>query len=156
MARIAATGEWTFRVQAPIQHVYNFFAEPTLVRELLEGVDSLVSLGDGCVRWVLKEKIEKGIRFQGDYTVMYRGNSVDHVHWHGLAGNMGNEGDVWLTTTADGDTEIRYREMVEPDLPVTSILARLIQPIVERELHAELGAFLTRVKARFGVNDAAP
>lgn len=156
MVRIASTGEWTVRVQAPIQHVYEFFSEPTQVRELLDGVDALVVLGDGRVRWVLKEKTEKGIRFQGDYTVMYQGNSVDHVHWHGVAGNMGNEGDVWLTTTADGATEIRYREMVEPDLPVSSIMARLMRPLVERELRAELGTFLTRVKARFGVNDAGP
>jgi hypothetical protein len=62
---------------------------------------------------------------------------------------MGNEGDVWLTTMADGGTEIRYREMVAPDLPITSIMARLIQPIVARQLRAELETFLDRVRAHF-------
>lgn len=156
MVRIAATGEWTFCVQTSLQHVYKFFAEPAQLCELLDGVDSHAVLGEGRVRWVCKEKIEKGLRFKGDYTVLYQGNGVDHVHWHGLDGNMGNEGDVWLATTPDGGTEIRYREMVAPDLPITAIMARLMQPIVARELRAELGTFLARVKARFGVHHVAP
>jgi uncharacterized membrane protein len=142
-------GEWTFRVPAAIEHVYEFFVEPAQLCELLDGVESIVPVGEGRVRWVLKEKVAKGIRFKGDYTVLYQGNNVDHVHWHSLEGNMGNEGDVWLTATAEGDTEIRYREMVESDLPITPILAKLIKPMVERELRAELEAFLTRVKASF-------
>jgi len=152
MARFAATGEWTFRVPAPIHQVYNFFAEPTEMRDLLDSVESLVLVGEGRFRWVLKEKVEKGIRFQGDYTVLYQGNSVDHVHWQSIEGNMGNEGDVWLLTTEDGNTEIRYREMVEPDLSITPIMAKLLKPMVERELRTELEAFLTRVKARFGAS----
>ena len=28
------------------------------------------------------------------------GAGVDHVHWHGLAGNMGNKGDVWVTSSS--------------------------------------------------------
>jgi hypothetical protein len=63
---------------------------------------------------------------------------------------MGNEGDVWLTLTAEGGTEIRYREVVEPDLPITPIMARLMKPIVARELRAELRNFLDRVRIRFG------
>ena len=156
MVRIAATGDWTFCVQTPIQRVYNFFAKPDHLRELLDGVDTHVLLGEGHVRWVLKEKVERGIRFKGDYTVIYQGNGVDHVHWQCLEGNMGNEGDVWLTTTADGGTEIHYREIVAPDLPITSIMARLVQPIVARELRAELGTFLDRVKAHFEVDHVKP
>lgn len=31
----------------------------------------------------------------------HSGARVDHVHWHGLAGNMGNKGDVWVTSSSE-------------------------------------------------------
>jgi uncharacterized membrane protein len=150
MTRIAATEERVFRVQAPVQQLYDFFTTPEQLRELIEGVDGHEALGKGRVRWVLKEKVDKGIRFKADYTVMYEGNGRDHVWWRFVEGNMGNAGDAWLTATTDGGTKVRYREMVEPDLPLTPLLARLIKPIVERELRGELGHFLERVQDRFG------
>jgi len=150
MARITATEERVFHVKATMQQMYDFFATPSQLCELIEGVDILESLGAGRVRWVLKEKVDKGIRFKADYTVVYEGNGRDYVWWRFVEGNMGNEGDVWLTTTADGGTEVRYREMVAPDLPLTPLLARLIKPIVARELRGELGHFLERVQDRFG------
>jgi uncharacterized membrane protein len=76
MPRIAATEECTFCVKAPIQQVYNFFAEPAQLGELLDSVQTCELLGEGRVRWVLKEKVDKGIRFKGDYTVIYKGNAI--------------------------------------------------------------------------------
>lgn len=152
MVRIAASGEWTFCVPASLPSVYDFFAEPAQLCALLDSVDSYAVLEAGRVRWILKEKVEKGIHFKGDYTVVYEGNGIDHVHWHGIEGNMGGEGDVWLSATPDGGTKIRYRETVAPDLPITALMARLMQPIVARELRTELETFLERVKVLFGVS----
>jgi uncharacterized membrane protein len=150
MARITATEERVFHVKATMEQMYDFFVTPDRLCELLDSVDIHESLGEGRVRWVLKEKIDKGIRFKADYTVVYDGNGQDHIWWRFVGGNMGNTGDAWLTTTISGDTEVRYRETVEPDLPITPLLARLIKSIVERELREELGSFLDRVRDRFG------
>jgi uncharacterized membrane protein len=150
MPPISATEECTFCVKAPIQQVYSFFAEPEQLCELFAGVEAHTLLGEGRVRWVLEEMADKGLRFKADYTVMYDGNGVDHIHWQALEGNMGNVGDVWLNTTVDGGTEIHYCETVAPDLQITPIMARLIKPLVARELRANLRNFLDRVKSRFG------
>jgi uncharacterized membrane protein len=149
MPPISATEESTFRVKASIQQVYRFFINPNQLRELLSSVEVFIPLGNGKARWVLEEMTDKGIRFKADYTVLYEGNGVDHVHWQSLEGNMGNKGDVWLTETADGGTEIRYVEMVAPELQITPIMTRLIKPLVARELRANVKSFLDRVKGRF-------
>jgi len=150
MARITVTEERTFCVTSPIDQVYSFFAAPDQHGELRESLESHELLGKDRVRWVFQEKKKQGLRFQADYTVIYEGNGVDHVHWRFLEGNAGNEGDVWLTPAHDGGTEIHYCELVEPDLPVPPAMARLIEPMVRRELREEIGHFLDRVRDRFG------
>lgn len=150
MARITVTEERTFCVTAPIEQVYSFFAAPDQHGELRESLESHELLGKDRVRWVFQEKKKQGLRFQADYTVIYEGNGVDHVHWRFLEGNAGNEGDVWLTPAHDGGTEIHYCELIEPDLPIPSAMARLIEPMVRRELREEIGHFLDRVRDRFG------
>ena len=59
---------------------------------------------------------------------------------------MGNDGDVWIKPLPDGRSEIHYRESVEPDLPITPLMARLIKPLVARELRREIVHFLDRVR----------
>ena len=94
---------------------------------------------------MLEEKIDKGIRFRADYIVAYDGDGAEHVRWRSVSGNMRNDGDVWIAPLAGGGTQIRYRESVEPDLPITPLLARLITPLVARELRGEIGGFLERL-----------
>jgi hypothetical protein len=66
-----------------------------------------------------------------------------------MASRMRNDGDVWLEPIDGGGTEIRYRESVEPELPITPLLARLITPMVARELRGEIHAFLGRLGEHF-------
>ena len=60
-------------------------------------------------------------------------------------GNLGNAWDVWIRPVAGG-SEVHYRETVEPELPVTALLATLLRPLVARELRKELNHFLDRVQ----------
>ena len=41
------------------------------------------------VRWVLQEKVDKGIRFKADYIVTYEGDGSEHVSWRSLRGTWG-------------------------------------------------------------------
>ena len=70
----------------------------------------------------------------------------DGSTWRSLSGNMGNEGDVAILPAANGGSEIRYRERVEPDLPISSLMAKLIQPLVAREELRNDTAVLDRVE----------
>jgi len=146
MTRIAATEEQVFLVTASPEQAYAFFADLDTLRQATPGVQRCEMLPGGRVRWVLEEKTEKGIRFQADYCVSYDGNGTDHVSCRFVEGNMVNEWDAWITP-APGGSEIRYRETVAPDLPITAGLALLIRPLIARELRQGVQHFLDRVRA---------
>lgn len=148
MTRIAATEERTFVLAAPVESVYAFFADPDRVREEFEDVVVHQPIGPGRVHWRLREKVEKGIRFGPDYVVQFEGNGADQVRWFSVGGNMGNDGEVHLSP-CEGGTEVRYRETIAPDLPLSALMARVFGRVVERELRADLGRFLERVERRF-------
>jgi uncharacterized membrane protein len=149
MVRIAATEERVLTVPASPEAVHAFFSRPESLGEVMASVARCERLPGNHVRWVLEEKVDKGIRFQADYIVAYHGESPEHVYWRSVEGNMRNDGDVWIRPLPDGGTEIRYRESVEPELPITPLLARLIKPILDRELRGEIGGFLERLSERF-------
>jgi uncharacterized membrane protein len=149
VVRIAATEERVLTVQASPATVYAFFSSPQELSRSMASVERCEQLPGNTVRWVLEEKVDKGIRFQADYVVAYEGDGAEHVLWRSVEGNMRNDGDVWIKPLAGGGTEIRYRESVEPELPITPLLATLIKPLVARELRGEINAFLERVHARF-------
>jgi uncharacterized membrane protein len=155
MVRIAATEQRVLNVAASPEEVYAFFSSPETLARAMDSVERCERLPDNRVRWVLAEKVDKGIRFRGDYVVSFEGDGREHICWRSLAGNMRNDGDVWIKPRAGGGTEIQYREHVEPELPITPLLARLISPLVARELRGEINAFLSRVQERFAMSDAA-
>jgi hypothetical protein len=147
MTRIAAIEEQTFIVPASAEESYAFFSDWNKMREALVGVQVCELLPQGQVHWVLEEIAELGIRFQGDYIVSYQGNGTDYVCCRSVSGNMGNEWDVWLRRVKEG-TEIRFRESVEPDLPINAILAFLIKPLVKRKLRENMNSFIEQVRKR--------
>jgi carbon monoxide dehydrogenase subunit G len=145
MTRIAATEEQVFTVAASPERVYAYFTDLDKMRETIPGVERCQQLPDGRVRWVLEEKVDKGIRFRADYVVAYEGNGTDHVCCRSVTGNMANDWDAWIKPVPDG-SEIRYRETVAPDLPITAGLALLIRPLVARELRKDVNRYLDRVR----------
>ena len=152
MTKIAATEERTLTVPAPIQEVYRFFSDPVLLREATVDVERFERIDEHRARWVLTEKVEKGVRFLADYTVEYQGNGSDRVSWRSVAGNLDVTGEAELRPLPVGGTEIHYRETVAPDLPIASLMAKLFKPIVARELRQDIGRFLTRVAQRLGAS----
>jgi uncharacterized membrane protein len=146
MFKISATEEQVLTVTANPEAVYAFFSEPERLSQAMASVERCETLPDRKVRWVLEEKVDKGIRFRADYVVAFEGDGTGHIRWRSVAGNMRNDGDVWITPLPDGGSEIRYCESVEPDLPITPLMARLVRPLVARELRGEIHGFLERVR----------
>jgi uncharacterized membrane protein len=150
MVKIFATEERTMRVRAPLSEVYAFFRDPAMIRELSADVESFERIDEHCARWVLTEKVEKGVRFRADYTVEYRSEAEERVVWCTTTGNMDVDGEVELRALEPQCTEIFYRETVGPDLPITKLTALLFKSIVARELRQDIRHFLDRVRDRFG------
>lgn len=150
MVKIAATEERSFTVQAPLGEVRDFFCNPVLLRDITADVESFEHVEPRRARWILVEKVEKGVRFRADYTVEYDTPGPDQVVWRSVAGNMDVDGEVKLREIDSEHTEIHYRETIAPDLPITRITAVLFKPIVARELRQDISGFIERVAARWG------
>ncbi len=145
MPKIPATESQTFEVKAPMETVYATFADPEIVKENFVGLERAEMKGNGEVRWILEEKVDKGIRFRGDYTVRYEGNGKDRIRWHTLAGNIDSEAEVALTEIPSG-VRVRYRETIAPDLPIPRLMAKIFRPIVAREVRKDLVKYVENVK----------
>src|SRR5438876_12288651 len=100
MSKITATEEQIFNVGASPAEAYAFFSRLDKLRQATPGVERCEPLPDGRVRWVLEEKVDKGIRFQADYVVTYDGNGTDYVRCRFVEGNMLNDWDVWIKPVA--------------------------------------------------------
>lgn len=150
MVKIFATEERTLRVRAPVSEVHDFFLDPQRLKEVTADVESFERIDERRARWVLVEKVEKGVRFHADYIVEYEGVGEDGVAWRSTSGNMDVDGEVKLRRVEPEGTEIHYRETVGPDLPITRLTAVLFKPIVARELRQDIGKFLDRVIDRLG------
>ena len=146
MAKISASEDRVVQVNASPEKAYAFFADPEQLGQAFEDLERCQPLGDGKVRWVFEEKNDQGIRFQPDYVVAYDGDGVSRITWTFVEGNMENNGEVHIKPLENGGSEIRYRETILPDLPITPIMAQLLKPLVAKELRKDLGRFLDRAQ----------
>ena len=145
MAKIEATEKQTFEVHAPLEAVYEAFSDPQIIKENFVGLERAEISEDGVARWILKEKVDVGLRFKGDYTVKYDGNGKDRITWRGLSGNIDTDAEV-LLTQLDTSVRVEYRETITPDLPIPGLMAKVFKPIVAREVRKDLTKYVDNVK----------
>lgn len=147
MAWIEGTEQRTFKIAAPFERVIAYFADPNRFMDANEDVESIEPLGDGVFRFTLKEKSEKGIKFQGIYEVRYE-RVADEVRWETVSdGNMRTRGTTAVRALGDALVEVSYTETLSPDLPIPKLMAKVFAPIVSREVSRGIGTFLDRSKA---------
>jgi uncharacterized membrane protein len=146
MAKIEATETATFTVPSPIEQVRDFFFFPDKLRAAMTELERFELDGTHKVRWILKEKKEKGITFLGDYTVVYSSTSPELVTWQSVAGNIDVKGEVRLRKLTETSTEVSYRETLAPDLPIPKLMAAVFKPIVAHNVKQSIGRFIEQIK----------
>jgi len=140
MAWIEGTEEKTFVVDAAYEDVVEFFCNPEQFQEAFTQLENIEEVEDGVWKYTLEEKAEKGIRFQGVYTVRYERDG-DVCTWETLEGNMRSEGRVSFRDL-NGKTEVDYLETIATDLPIPRLMAKVFKPIVAREIRGGVGEYL--------------
>lgn len=141
MAWIEGTHEETFTVNADYDDVVAFFCDPAEFKRAFNQMESMEEVEDGVWEWVLEEKNEKGIKFQGRYVVDYV-REGDTLTWSTREGNMRSEGKTEITDLGGGQTEVHYVETLATDLPIPRLAAKIFKPIVAREIRQGVGEFL--------------
>lgn len=148
MAWIEGTEEQTLTINVPAARVLEYFSTPTQFGEAYVDAESIEHVEDNVYAFNLVEKSEKGIKFQGIYTVEYT-VSEDRVDWtHVGEGNMRTTGSVVIVSHDADSTELTYTETLSPDLPIPAIMARVFKPIVSRQISAGIATFLDLSKVQ--------
>lgn len=143
MAWVKGTETRTFVVNRPLEAVRQFFLNPSEFRAAFTQLENSEEVGANQWRWILISKTELGVTFQGDYTVSYHPDfAKSESEWSTNKGNMRSSGSVRCTRINDSQTEVRYTETLEVDLPIPGLAARMFQPIVSREIRSGVGEFL--------------
>lgn len=153
MAKIEATESRKFKVRCALERAYASFADPEQIKRCFVDLERFELLSPNSARWVQREKAEKGVRFQADYSVVYEGNGRDQVSWKSIAGNLDTQGTVSLRELPGGELEIDYRETLAPDLPIPKLAAMVFKPIVAREVRQGIANYLDRVERLLNSND---
>lgn len=151
MAWIEGSLTRTFTVSAPYDEVVAYFADPNRFMDANEDVESIKDLGDNVFKFTLKEKAEKGIKFQGIYDVRYSRDG-DRVTWETVEGNTRTSGSTRFVDQGAQGVEVTYTETISPDLPIPAIMSRVFAPIVSREVSKGIGTFLDRSKELLEAN----
>lgn len=145
MAWIEGTEEQTFSVNTPVERVGRFFSDPAHFKECFVALESAEMIDPLIWHWVLREKSEKGITFQPDYTVIYK-VGAQLLEWQTLEGNLRTEGVAHWSELDGGRTEIFYRETIAVDLPIPRLLAKVFGVIVSREIRQDVSGYLDNVR----------
>ncbi len=148
MAWIEGTESQCFQVSASPTEVADYFSDPERFAAAFSQLEHKEKLADGSWRWTLVGKSEKGITFQGVYTVQYQ-RTADGATWETTDGNMRSTGVVVCAPSKDG-TEVTYTEVLAVDLPIPKLAAKIFRPIVAREIRAGVGDFLDRSRLILG------
>ena len=146
MAWFTGSVSKTLTIAAPRDKVHAFFSDPEQIRLCMDQLVRHEKLTPTRYRWVLQEKVDKGIRFQPDYVVEYQ-PGPEEVRWapHGQH-NMKSSGSVRTRALSETQTEVSYTETIEADIPVPRLLAKVIGGIVGTEISRGIEGYLRGVK----------
>jgi len=146
MAWIEGKLERTYIIEAPYDDVVAFFCDPAAFKAALLQVEEAEEIEPGVWHWTLQEKKEKGITFQGIYTVEYTRDG-DTMSWETRDGGTMRSSGASSFVDKGGSTEVTYAETIAADLPIPRLAAKIFRPIVAREVTGGVGEFLDVAKS---------
>lgn len=148
MPKFSGTESRVFTIRAPFDKVVETMTQPDKFRAYLGDLERFEKIDEQTWRWVLQEKNEAGVHFQGDYTCKYIWDGKREFTWSTVSkGNMTSVGRTTFVKEGDKATRVDYTETIECDMEVNFILAKVIKPIVNREIAKGVGGYLDAVKA---------
>ncbi len=147
MTWLEATHERTIEVEAELDAIADFFADPNRLRHCMVALDRGEKIDEKTWRWLMTEVGARNITFQGDYTVTYERDG-DVVTWksHEGKGNMKTDGKATFKDLGGGRTAVTYRETIASDLPIPRLAAKVFKPIAAREVRKGIDLLLDAVE----------
>lgn len=146
MPRFSGEYRETFTVDAPIDRVKAHFADLPTIAANYGGLAGHEIHDAHEITFVLEPKSEKGVTFNGRYRGRYEFTSPDTLEWRTVdTKNMWSSGRARFVAVGDR-TRVEFSQHVETEMEVNRLLAKLIGPIVSREINAGTKGYLERMR----------
>ncbi len=147
MARFSGTYNETFVVDAPLDVVRDHFSSLDAIIANYGPIEHVDRIGDDTLKFVIQEKRDRGVRYQGRYTCQYTVESDHRMSWRTLSDeNMWSSGSA-VFRDLGGSTEVQYAQRMDTEIGVPRLMATLARGIVSREIAGGIQAYLGRMRA---------
>lgn len=148
MPRFSGEYRETFTLNAPIDAAKAHFADLATIAANYGGLVSHEIHDEHEITFVLEPKSEKGVTFNGQYRCRYEFTSDDTLEWKTVStANMWSTGKARFTAVGDDRTRVDFTQHIETEMQVNKLLAKLIKPIVAREINGGTKGYLDRMRA---------
>ncbi|MBX7258921.1 MAG: hypothetical protein K1Y02_21340 [Candidatus Hydrogenedentes bacterium] len=147
MARYSGEHTETFTVNAPIETAKAHFSNLETIATHYGDVKQWKKVRSDTLRLVLEPRTEIGVTFNGEHSCKWTFTSDNVLEWKSVGkGNMHSEGIATFTSVGKNKTRIEYTERMDCEMEVNFLVARLISPVVARQIRDGVKSYLERMR----------
>lgn len=143
---------YEFTVKAPIQEVFDLVADVPRSASFFPKVDRLTDLGNGAYRWEMKKVGTEQVGIQTVYASKYVSDrKKGSVTWTPVKGE-GNAlvSGSWKLAAAKKGTAVELRVHGTVDVPLPSLMAIIVEPVVNAEFEGLVEQYIDNLIREFG------
>jgi len=147
MPRFEGQYEETFTVDAPLKVVADHFGDLDTIAANYGPLLRFERIGDDTLHLILEPKSEKGVTFNGEQKCRWQRPSDDVLTWDTAeTRNMWSKGRATFTAVGENRTRVHFSQNITTEMQVNRLLAKVIQPIVKREIAKGVQQYLERMR----------
>ena len=147
------SGEYreTVTVNAPIDVAKAHFADLATIAANYGDLAGHEIHDDAEITFTLQPKSEKGVTFHGQYRCRYEFKGENRLTWRTVeTKNMWSTGSATFSALGDTRTRVEFVQIIETEMQVNRLLAKMIKPIVSREITNGAKGYLARMAKTAG------
>ncbi|MFA6242086.1 MAG: hypothetical protein WC655_14220 [Candidatus Hydrogenedentales bacterium] len=147
MARYSGEYTETFTLAVPIESAKAHFSDLETIATNYGDVKQWKKVRSDTLKLTLEPRTEIGVTFNGEHSCKWTFTSDDVLEWKSVGkGNMRSQGIATFTSLGKKKTRVEYTERMECDMDVNFLVARLIGPIVSRQIRDGVKSYLDRMR----------
>lgn len=147
MARFSGSYSETFSIDAPIDVVAAHFGNLDQIVANYGPLQKHQKIDANTLYLLLEPKSEKGVTFRGEYTCRYTYPDPHTLEWKTIDNKtLFSNGRARFVSEGPNRTRVEYSQTMEAVMEANFLLAKLIPPIVSREIAAGVKAYLDRMR----------
>lgn len=149
------SGEYreTVTVNAPIDVAKAHFADLETIAQNYGDLQRHEIHDASEITFTLVPKSEKGVTFHGEYRARYEFDRDDRLTWKTVkTRNMWSTGSATFAAAGANRTRVTFVQHIETEMQVNRLLAKMIKPIVAREITKGAKDYLARMARTCGAS----